>query len=224
MPFSLGAFASGGGFQSLGGAATAFGVAAYTSSKQAKAAAKSRDFQEYMSNTAYQRQVEDMKLAGLNPILAASKGGGASTPPGAQAQVTAPDITTGLKSMQAKQELRNMKSLEKQSRSQAHKNQTAAVADLAIARAQNANAVTSAANAKLVDTQNASEQLRQVGLRNDAIFESSGYAQKYRHGGAIGKILGPAVTGLIGGAIGGRATRGRPGRRRGNAHQLKGTN
>lgn len=50
-------------------------------------ALKDREFQERMSSTAYQRAVEDMKKAGLNPILAYANGG-ASTPGGSGATIT----------------------------------------------------------------------------------------------------------------------------------------
>lgn len=47
-------------------------------------AQKDRDWQEHMSNTAYQRQIEDMHAAGINPAMVGG-GSGASTPSGAAA-------------------------------------------------------------------------------------------------------------------------------------------
>ena len=46
-----------------------------------------REWQEHMSNTAYQRAVEDMRKAGLNPILAFANGG-ASTPGGSAGTIS----------------------------------------------------------------------------------------------------------------------------------------
>lgn len=66
-------------------------------------AAANRAWQERMSNTSYQRAMNDMQKAGLNPILAYQQGG-ASTPGGAQgtigqSSISAPSVGTQSSSM-----------------------------------------------------------------------------------------------------------------------------
>lgn len=76
------------GNPALVAAGSAYG--AYQQNKQQQEAAQRQmDFQSEMSNTAYQRQIADLKASGVNPMLI-SRLGGASTPMGAMPIVVNP--------------------------------------------------------------------------------------------------------------------------------------
>ena len=79
-----------------------------------KESSRVRRFQKNMSDSAHQREVADMRAAGLNPILSATRG--ASVPGGAMAnfQSTLGDaMSTALQEKKLKQELKNLKAVER---------------------------------------------------------------------------------------------------------------
>ncbi len=102
------------------------GVASLIGGKQRNKAASAQalrqmDFQERMSSTAHQREVKDLRAAGLNPILSATGGRGASSPGGAQApvqDVLTPAVSSALGARRLEQEIKNLRATESFTRAQ----------------------------------------------------------------------------------------------------------
>jgi hypothetical protein len=119
----------------LGGIGAGIGGAlSYKGAKKAnemnyRIAREQMAFQERMSGTAYQRAVQDMKQAGINPIMAFNQGG-ASSPGGASANMVnelSGSVSSAIQMARASADIRLVKSqiknVEAQTRGQELDNQ-----------------------------------------------------------------------------------------------------